>query len=113
MAALRSDAAEHANPGPEVLEQTRRVFFIQCAVAATNIVVRKAWMQMLLLVYAAVILLCFITFRSWRAVVVAVVPLARIILNRWPSSPNPVTSVAAVTPAASACRSSVSAHSRS
>jgi uncharacterized protein len=30
---------------------------------------------MLLLVYAAVILLCFITFRSWRAVVVAVVPL--------------------------------------
>src|SRR5206468_3075041 len=43
--------------------------------AATNIVVRKAWEQMLLLVYAAVILLCFITFRSWRAVVVAVVPL--------------------------------------
>jgi len=26
-------------------------------------------------VYAAVILLCFVTFRSWRAVVVAVVPL--------------------------------------
>lgn len=43
--------------------------------AATNIVVRKAWREMLLLVYAAVILLCFITFRSWRAVVVAVVPL--------------------------------------
>jgi hypothetical protein len=38
-------------------------------------VVRKAWVQMLLLVYAAVIVLCFITFRSWRAVVVAVVPL--------------------------------------
>ena len=30
---------------------------------------------MLLLVYAAVIVLCFVTFRSWRAVVVAVVPL--------------------------------------
>jgi predicted RND superfamily exporter protein len=44
--------------------------------AATNIVVRKAWYQMLLYVYAAVIVLCFITFRSWRAVVVAVVPLA-------------------------------------
>jgi predicted RND superfamily exporter protein len=44
--------------------------------AATNIVVRKAWTQMLLLVYAAVIVLCFVTFRSWRAVVVAVVPLA-------------------------------------
>jgi predicted RND superfamily exporter protein len=43
--------------------------------AATNIVVRKAWREMLVLVYAAVILLCFITFRSWRAVVVAVVPL--------------------------------------
>jgi predicted RND superfamily exporter protein len=44
--------------------------------AATNIVVRTAWYQMLLYVYAAVIVLCFITFRSWRAVVVAVVPLA-------------------------------------
>jgi predicted RND superfamily exporter protein len=43
--------------------------------AATNIVVRKAWVQMLALVYAAVVVLCFITFRSWRAVVVAVVPL--------------------------------------
>jgi len=43
--------------------------------AATNIVVRQAWTQMLLLVYGAVIVLCFITFRSWRAVVVAVVPL--------------------------------------
>ncbi|MFO1268244.1 MAG: MMPL family transporter [Rubrivivax sp.] len=43
--------------------------------AATNIVVRKAWVQMLLMVYAAVIILCFITFRSWRAVVVAVLPL--------------------------------------
>ncbi|MNZ04341.1 MMPL family protein [compost metagenome] len=43
--------------------------------AATNIVVREANRTMLLYVYAAVILLCFITFRSWRAVVVAVVPL--------------------------------------
>ncbi|RZL94242.1 MAG: RND family transporter [Variovorax sp.] len=43
--------------------------------AATNIVVRKAWTQMLVLVYAAVIVLCFVTFRSWRAVIVAVVPL--------------------------------------
>src|SRR5438046_9969737 len=30
---------------------------------------------MLTYVYLAVIVLCFITFRSWRAVVVAVVPL--------------------------------------
>jgi hypothetical protein len=43
--------------------------------AATNIVVRKAWREMMLYVYLAVIALCFITFRSWRAVIVAVVPL--------------------------------------
>ena len=43
--------------------------------AATNIVVRRAWYEMLFLVYGAVIVLCFITFRSWRAVVVAVLPL--------------------------------------
>jgi predicted RND superfamily exporter protein len=44
--------------------------------AATNIVVRRAWVEMLAYVYLAVIVLCFITFRSWRAVIVAVVPLA-------------------------------------
>jgi uncharacterized protein len=44
--------------------------------AATNIVVGKAMREMLLWVYAAVVLLCWITFRSWRAVVVAVLPLA-------------------------------------
>ncbi|MNF30090.1 MMPL family protein [compost metagenome] len=43
--------------------------------AVTNIVVEKANRLMLLYVYAAVIVLCFITFRSWRAVVVAVIPL--------------------------------------
>jgi uncharacterized protein len=43
--------------------------------AATNIVVAKASHEMLYWVYGAVILLCFITFRSWRAVVVAVLPL--------------------------------------
>jgi predicted RND superfamily exporter protein len=43
--------------------------------AATNIVVKRAWVEMLLLVYAAVTVLCFITFRSWRAVLVAVLPL--------------------------------------
>ncbi|WP_423357476.1 efflux RND transporter permease subunit [Pseudomonas citronellolis] len=43
--------------------------------AATNIVVKKANTQMLLMVYAAVIALCFITFRSWRAVVCTVLPL--------------------------------------
>ncbi|WP_085316734.1 efflux RND transporter permease subunit [Derxia lacustris] len=43
--------------------------------AATNIVVKDAWHEMLLLVYGAVLLLSFITFRSWRAVLVAVLPL--------------------------------------
>ena len=43
--------------------------------AATNIVVKKANTQMLFLVYAAVMLLAFVTFRSWRAVVCAVLPL--------------------------------------
>ena len=43
--------------------------------AATNIVVKKANRTMMLYVYAAVIALCFLTFRSWRAVVVAVLPL--------------------------------------
>ena len=43
--------------------------------AATNIVVKDAWRTMLVMVYAAVVLLCFVTFRSWRAVVVAVLPL--------------------------------------
>ena len=43
--------------------------------AATNIVIRQASHQMLLWVYAAVTVLCFITFRSWRAVLVALLPL--------------------------------------
>lgn len=43
--------------------------------AATNIVVKDAWRKMLWLVYGAVVVLAFITFRSWRAVVVAVLPL--------------------------------------
>ncbi|MFT3755749.1 MAG: MMPL family transporter [Pseudoxanthomonas sp.] len=43
--------------------------------AATNIVVKQANFRMLLYVYAAVALLCFITFRSWRAVLVAIIPL--------------------------------------
>ncbi|MGK9063733.1 efflux RND transporter permease subunit [Stutzerimonas chloritidismutans] len=43
--------------------------------AATNMVVEQAWRQMLFLVYGAVALLCLVTFRSWRAVVVAILPL--------------------------------------
>ena len=43
--------------------------------AATNQAVASANRAMLAYVYLAVILLCWITFRSWRAVIVAVVPL--------------------------------------
>jgi predicted RND superfamily exporter protein len=43
--------------------------------AVTNIVVENANRTMLFYVFAAVIALCWITFRSWRAVIVAVVPL--------------------------------------
>jgi len=43
--------------------------------AATNIVVKQANSEMLLLVYVAVIVLAFIAFRSWRAVICAVLPL--------------------------------------
>jgi len=43
--------------------------------AATNEVVSRASRTMLLYVYGAVMLLCFVAFRSWRAVIVAVLPL--------------------------------------
>jgi len=43
--------------------------------AATNIVVREANRSMLLYVYLAVTLFCLITFRSWRATLVALLPL--------------------------------------
>ena len=69
--AVQAFAAEHDTPerkfllaaGPAGIEAT------------TNIVVKQANYRMLGLLYAAVIVLCFITFRSWRAVVVAMVPL--------------------------------------
>jgi predicted RND superfamily exporter protein len=44
--------------------------------AVTNIVVRESFYIMHGVLYLAVVLLCFVTFRSWRAVVVALVPLA-------------------------------------
>ncbi len=43
--------------------------------AATNVVVKRANVEMLVLVYLAVIVLSFITFRSWRAIICAVLPL--------------------------------------
>ena len=43
--------------------------------AATNIVIKKANRTMMIFIYLAIIALCFITFRNWRAVVVTVIPL--------------------------------------
>ena len=43
--------------------------------AATNSVVASANRNMLLWVYGAVVVLCLVTFRSWRAVICAVLPL--------------------------------------
>ncbi len=71
VAATSAFAAEHNRPD--------RGFLLAAGSAgieaATNIVVRDANRTMLFYVYGAVIVLCFVTFRSWRAVVVAVVPL--------------------------------------
>ena len=44
--------------------------------AATNMVIQKAQYQMLALVYFVVSFLVFLTFRSWRAVVCIILPLA-------------------------------------
>ena len=43
--------------------------------AATNIVIEQANRIMLVLVYITVIAFCFLVFRSWRAVICAVLPL--------------------------------------
>ncbi|WP_371867794.1 efflux RND transporter permease subunit [Pseudoduganella rivuli] len=71
VAAADAFAREHSGPGREFLLAAGSAGIE----AATNIVVRDANTKMLLYVYAAVIVLCFITFRNWRAVVVAVLPL--------------------------------------
>jgi hypothetical protein len=43
--------------------------------AATNSVVKEASREMLYWIYGAVVLLCLVAFRSWRAVACAVLPL--------------------------------------
>jgi len=46
--------------------------------AATNEAVEEAEVGMLLAIFGALILLCFVTFRSWRAVLCVIVPLAMV-----------------------------------
>jgi predicted RND superfamily exporter protein len=43
--------------------------------AAVNQEVRSAWLKMLMYIYGTVAILCLIAFRSWRAVLVALLPL--------------------------------------
>ncbi|MBS0353621.1 MAG: MMPL family transporter [Proteobacteria bacterium] len=65
-------AAEHGTPDRQFLLAAGSAGIE----AATNSVVRDANRTMLLYVYGAVSVLCLITFRSWRATVVAILPLA-------------------------------------
>jgi hypothetical protein len=70
--AVEAFAQEHSTPERQFLLAAGNAGIE----AATNIAVTRANREMLLYVYLAVIALCYITFRNWRAVVVAVVPLA-------------------------------------
>ena len=74
------DKVVHAVESFTSANNTKDVQFLSAAgnagfEAATNIVVKRANVQMLIMVYAAVIILAFVTFRSWRAVLCAVLPL--------------------------------------
>jgi hypothetical protein len=71
VAAAEQQAREHAAPGRQVLLAAGSAGIA----AVTNIVVKASNLRMLAVLYATVALLCFVTFRNWRAVVVAVVPL--------------------------------------
>ena len=64
-------AVRHSSPDAEFMLAAGNSGFEY----ATNIVVAEANAIMPYLVYGAVVLLCFISFRTWRAVVVAIVPL--------------------------------------
>lgn len=69
--AVQHFSAEHDRSGVKFLLAAGNAGII----AATNIAVKRANRTMLFWVYGAVILLAYLTFRSWRAVVCAVLPL--------------------------------------
>lgn len=71
LSAVEAFAREHDSPEVQFLPAAGSAGID----AVTNIVVRDANRTMLFFVYLAVAVLCLITFRSWRAVVVALVPL--------------------------------------
>jgi predicted RND superfamily exporter protein len=77
-------ASEYDNGGLDFTLAAGDTGYIKFALAAgnagiesvTNIVISKAQYQMLALVYGVVSFLVFLTFRSWRAVVCIILPLA-------------------------------------
>jgi len=71
VAATEQFAAEHSTPDRQFLLAAGSAGIE----AATNRAVAAASYTMLFVLYAAVALLCMLTFRTWRAVVVAVLPL--------------------------------------
>lgn len=72
VAAAGAFAREHAAPDRAILLAAGNAGLE----AATNLAVREAQPRMTACVFAAVVALCLLAFRSWRAVVVTVVPLA-------------------------------------
>jgi len=68
---VESFAAEHGSPDREFQLAAGNAGIE----AVTNIVVKKSFWTMHFVLYGAVILLCLLTFRSWRATVVAIIPL--------------------------------------
>ncbi|MGP1398000.1 MAG: efflux RND transporter permease subunit [Inquilinaceae bacterium] len=72
VAEVKRYAAENPSEGVRFRLATGNVGVM----AATNEAVRAAQIPMLAGVYAAVIVLCLVTFRSWRATLCTVVPLA-------------------------------------
>ena len=69
--AAQGFAAVHDAPGRRFLLAAGNAGFA----AATNDVVRQSNARMLACVYGAIAVLCLAAFRSWRAVIVAVLPL--------------------------------------
>jgi uncharacterized protein len=68
------EAFAAANPSPDI--EFKLAAGNAGIEAATNMVVSEANAHMLFMVYAAVGLLCLVTFKSWRAVLCAMLPLA-------------------------------------
>jgi len=74
---VSEDFVAQYNAAPDAKEGTRFLLAAGSAgiEAATNIEVERGILTMYMAVYGATALLCLLTFRSWRATVVAMVPL--------------------------------------